>query len=77
MKDDNNKKIYLLFCNNTSKPPVIFMYSHYVTLIIFFSKTAKNKAIRKQKQGAYPATNLRSRKPCGQSSIKTLYKGLP
>ena len=34
----NNNKIHFLFCNNTSKPPVLFVYSHYVLLIIFFLK---------------------------------------
>ena len=27
-----------LFCNSTSKPPVVFMYNHYVPLIIFCKK---------------------------------------
>ena len=36
-----------LFCNDTNRPPVVFMYNHYVPLIIF-SKKSKNKAIRKQ-----------------------------
>ena len=34
-----------LFCNNTSKPPVVFMYNHYVPLIIF-SKKSKYKATK-------------------------------
>ena len=32
----NNNQIHFLFGNNTSKPPDLFMYSHYVPLIIFF-----------------------------------------
>ena len=32
----NNNKIHFLFCGNTSKPPILFMYSHYVLLIVFF-----------------------------------------
>ena len=34
----NNNQIHFLFGNNTSKPPDLFMYSHYVPLIIFFKK---------------------------------------
>ena len=46
----NNNKIYFLFCN-TIKPRVLFIYSHYLPLIIFFQKmkNAKNKPIRKHK----------------------------
>ena len=33
----NNNKIYFLFCN-TIKPRVLFIYSHYLPLIIFFKK---------------------------------------
>ena len=36
-----------LFCNNNSKPPVVFMYNHYVLLTIF-PKNCKNKTTRKQ-----------------------------
>ena len=36
-----------LFCNNNSKPPVVFMYNHYVLLTIF-PKNCKNKTIRRQ-----------------------------
>ena len=73
----NNTKIHFLFCNNTSKPPVLFVYSHYVPLIIFYSKNARNKAIRKHKLPSHSTNNLKPKKSCGQSSIKTFYKGLP
>ena len=54
------------------------MYSHYVYLIFFFfSKNAKNKAIRKHKLPSHSTNNLNHAKPCGQSSIKAFYKGLP
>ena len=53
------------------------MYSHYVPLIIFFSKNAKNKAIWKHQLPSYSNKNLKPKKPCGQSSIKAFYKGLP
>ena len=71
-----NNKIHLLFCNNTSKPQVPFMYNHYVPLIIFY-ENAKNKAIRKHKLPSHSTSNLKYKKPCGQSSIKAIYKGLP
>ena len=58
-------------------PPVFFMYSHYVPLIFFSSKNAKNKVIRKHRLPSHSSNNLKPRKPCGQSSIKTFYKGLP
>ena len=45
----NNNKNHFLFSSNTSNPAVLFMYSHYVPLILFFSsKNAKNKVIRNQ-----------------------------
>ena len=72
----NNNKIRFLFCKNTSKPPVLSMYSRYVPLIIFLSKNAKNKAIKKHKLPLHSTKNLKPKKPCGQSSIKTFYKDL-
>ena len=42
----NNNKIHFLFCNNTSKPPVPFMYSHFVPVIIFSQKMLKTKQLR-------------------------------
>ena len=43
---------------------------------LFFSKNAKNKALRKHKLPSHSTNNLKSTKPCGQSSIKAFYKGL-
>ena len=70
-------KIHFLFCNNTSKPPVFFMYSHYVPLIIFFSKNPKNKPIPKHKLPSHSTNGLKPKKPCGQFSMRAFYKGLP
>ena len=43
-----------------------------------FSKNAKNKGNRKHKLSSHSASNLKSKKPCGQSSIKAfLDKSLP
>ena len=41
----NSNKVHFLFCNNTSKPPVFFMYSHSVPLIIFAQKMPKTKQL--------------------------------
>ena len=57
----------MLFCNNTSKPPVPFMYNQ---------KNAKNKAIRKHKLPSHLTSNLKYKRPCGLRSIKALHKGL-
>ena len=73
----NNKKIHFLFCNNTSKPQVLFMYSYYIHHNYFFSKIAKCKVITKDKLPSHSINNLKPNKPCNQSSIKALYKGLP
>ena len=73
----NNNKIHFLLRNNTSKPPFLFMYSHEVFLIIFFSKNAKKKAIWKYKLPSHSTNNLKPKKPCGKCSIKTFYKCLP
>ena len=70
----NNSKIHFLSCGNTSKPPVLFMYSHYVLLIIFLSNNSKNKAIRKHKLPSHSTNNVKPKKPSGQSSIKTFIK---
>ena len=44
------------------------MYSHFVPLIIFFfSKNAKNKAIRKHKLPSHLTNNLTPKESCGQS----------
>ena len=53
------------------------MNSDYVPLITFSPKNAKNKASRKHKLRSHSTNNLKSKKPCGQSSIKAFYKGLP
>ena len=42
----DNNKIHFLFCDKSSKPPVLFMYSHYVPLIIFSQKIIKIKQLR-------------------------------
>ena len=42
----STEKIHLLFCNNTCEPPVPFIHNHYVPLIIFSQKNAKNKGNR-------------------------------
>ena len=51
----------MLFCNNTSKLPVPF---------------TNIKEIRKHKLPSYSTSNLKYKKPCGQSSVKAIYKGL-
>ena len=43
----------------------------------FFSKNPKTKAIRKHKSPLHSTNNLKPKKPCGQSSKKSSYKGLP
>ena len=55
------------------------MDNHYVPLIICSQKKiAKNKGNRKHKLSSHSASNLNSRKPSGQSSIKAfLNKSLP
>ena len=74
----SSEKIHLLFCNNTCEPPVPFMHNHYIPLIICSQKNAKNKGNRKHKLSSHSASNLKSKKPCGQSSIKAfLDKSLP
>ena len=45
--------------------------------LFFFSKNAKNKAIKKHKLPLHSTRNLKPKKPCGQSSRKTFYKDLP
>ena len=62
----SSEKIRLLFCNNTCGPPVPFMHNHHVPLIIFFL----SKGNRKHKLSSHSTSNLKSKKPCGQSSIK-------
>ena len=52
------------------------MYGHYVPLIIFYQKILKTEQL--ENMNYYHSTsNLKSKKHCGQSSIKALYKGLP
>ena len=46
------------------------MHNHYVPLIICSQKNAKSKGNRKHKLSSYSTGNLKSKKPCGQSSIK-------
>ena len=49
-----------------------------VPLIICSQENAKNKGNRKHKLSSHSASNLKSKKPCGQSSIKAfLDKSLP
>ena len=72
------EKIHLLFCNHTCEPPVPLMHNHYVPLIICSQKNAKNKGNRKCKLSPHPTSHFKSKKPCGQSSIKAfLNKNLP
>ena len=74
----SSEKLYLLFCNNTCEPPVPFIHNHYVPLIICSQKNAKNKGNRKHKLSSHSTSNLKSKKLCGQSSIKAfLDKSLP
>ena len=74
----SSEKIHLLFCNNTCKSPVPFIHNHYVPPIICSQKNTKNKGNRKHKLSSHSTSNLTSKKPCGQSSIKSfLNKGLP
>ena len=58
----------LLFklCVYSRKPPVLFTYIHFVPLIIFLSRNAKNKAIRKHKPPSHSINNLKPKKYCGQ-----------
>ena len=71
----SNKKIHLLFCNNTSKPPVPFIIAMFPLLFFFFfSKNAKSKAIRKHKLPSHSTNNLKYKMSCYQSSIKAFYK---
>ena len=54
------------------------MHNHYVPLIIYSQKIAKNKGNRKHKLSSHSTSNLKSKKTCGQSSIKAfLNKNLP
>ena len=46
------------------------MHNHYVPLIICSQKNAKNKGNRKHKLSPHSTSHLKSKKPCGQSSIK-------
>ena len=74
----STEKIHLLFCNNTCEPPVTFMDNHYIPLIIYSQKNAKNKGNRKHKLSPHSTSHLKSKKPCAQSSIKVfLNKILP
>ena len=61
--DAFNYNNHFLFCNNTSKSPVLLMYGHYVPLIIlFFSIDAENKAIKKHKLLSHSTNNLKPKK---------------
>ena len=66
----SGEKINLLFCNNTCEPPDPFMHNHYVPVVICSQKNAKNKGNRKHKLSSYSPSNLKSKKPCAQSSLK-------
>ena len=70
----STEKIHLLFCINAFEPPVPFMHNHNVILIICSrkkkKKNAKNKGNRKHKLSPHSTSHLKSKKPCGQSSIK-------
>ena len=69
-----NNKIHFLFCNNTIKSPVFFIYSHHVPP--FFQKMLKPKQLG-NKLPSHSTNNVKPKKPCGQFSIKTFYEGLP
>ena len=69
-----NNKIHFLFCNNTIKPPIFFIYSHNVPP--FFQKMLNSKQLG-NKLTPHSTNNLKPKKPCGQSSIKTFHEGLP
>ena len=56
----NNSKVHFLFCNNTSKPPVLSMYSPCVRLIVFFLKNGKDKGIRKHKLPSHLTNNFKT-----------------
>ena len=71
----SNNKIHFSYSNNTSKLPVVFMYSHYVPLINFSQKMLKTKQLGNI--SSHSTDNLKPKKPCGQSSIKAFYKYLP
>ena len=74
----SSEKIHLLFCNNTCEPPLPFMHDHYVPLIIYSQKNAKNKGNRRYKLSSHSTSKLKSKMPCGQSSLKAfLNKSLP
>ena len=45
----NNNKIYFLFCNNTTKSPVLFMQSQYVLLINFQPRDSQANLLFKQR----------------------------
>ena len=70
----SSEKIHLLFCNNTCEPPVPFIHNLYVPLIICSQKNTKNKGNRKHKLSSHSASNLKSKTPCGQSSIKAFFR---
>ena len=54
------------------------MHDHYVPLIIYSQKNAKNKGNRKYKLSSHSTSKLKSKMPCGQSSLKAfLNKSLP
>ena len=75
----HNNKLHFCFVyyNNAGKPLVLFIYSHYVPLIIFFKKMLKTRQLGNinyyQIQPAIPnPTSL-----VANLFIKTFYKGLP
>ena len=74
----STENIHLLFCNNTCEPAVPFMHNYYVLLIICSQRNSKNKGNRKHKLSPHSTSHLKSKKSCGQSSIKAfLNKSLP
>ena len=42
-----------------------------------YNQYAQNKIIRKYKLPSHSTSNLKSKNPCGQSSMEAFYKGLP
>ena len=68
----------MLFSNNTCKTLVTFAHNQYAPLISCSQKNAKSLENRKYHLSSRSTSNLKSKIPCGQSSIKAfLNKSLP
>ena len=61
-------------CTSFKLPWFPFMYDYHVPLIICSHKIAKSKANIKNRLPSNSTSNLKSRKTCGQSSIKSVLK---